>query len=56
MVKGLMERHYLDVTRYTSSTFGRLKLGEALSRGDIAPQVYADAGEAHANLNASTQP
>jgi hypothetical protein len=28
MIKGLMERHYLDVTRYTSSTFLRLKLGE----------------------------
>ncbi|MBL8398237.1 MAG: acyl CoA:acetate/3-ketoacid CoA transferase [Candidatus Accumulibacter sp.] len=51
MVKGLMERHYLNVTRYTSSTFARLKLSEALARGDIAPHLYADADEAQANLN-----
>ena len=36
MVKGLMQRHYLRVTRYTSSTFLRMKLGEARSRGDVS--------------------
>jgi propionate CoA-transferase len=30
MVRGLVERHYTDVTRYTTSTFTRAKLGEAL--------------------------
>lgn len=50
MVKGLMERHYLDVTRYTSSSFLRLKLGEALARGDVAPHLYATATEAQAGL------
>ncbi|HEY6895855.1 MAG TPA: acyl CoA:acetate/3-ketoacid CoA transferase [Rhodocyclaceae bacterium] len=50
MVKGLMERHYLNVTRYTSSTFLRLKLGEALSKGDIDPHLYTCAVEAQAHL------
>src|SRR6185369_11584230 len=30
MVKGVVDRHYHDVTRYTASTFLRMKLGEAL--------------------------
>ncbi|MBL0125660.1 MAG: acyl CoA:acetate/3-ketoacid CoA transferase [Betaproteobacteria bacterium] len=50
MVKGLMEKYYLDVTRYTSSTFLRLKLGEALSRRNVAPHLYASVGEAQAHL------
>jgi hypothetical protein len=32
MVKGIMERHYHDVTRYTANTFLRMKLGEALEK------------------------
>ncbi|MBI5922944.1 MAG: acyl CoA:acetate/3-ketoacid CoA transferase [Betaproteobacteria bacterium] len=50
MVKDLMDRHYLDVTRYTSSTFLRLKLGEALSKVNLAPQLYASVAEAQASL------
>jgi hypothetical protein len=52
MVKGLMDRHYLDVTRYTSSTFLRLKLGEALARGHIAPHLYSNVVEAQQGLAA----
>ena len=52
MVKVLMERHYLDVTRYTSSTFLRLKLGEALAKGMVAPHLYANVVEAQAHLGA----
>ena len=51
MVKGLMDRHYIDVTRYTSSTFLRLKLGEALARSDVVPHMFASADEAQAGLN-----
>ena len=40
MVKGLMQRHYLRVTRYTSSTFLRMKLGEALTRNDVSPHHF----------------
>jgi propionate CoA-transferase len=50
MVKGIMERHYHDVTRYTSSTFLRMKLGEALEKRALAPQLYENADEATANL------
>jgi len=50
MVKALMDRYYLDVTRYTSNTFLRLKLGEALSRGHIAPHLYSNAIEAQRGL------
>ena len=50
MVKGLMEKHYIDVTRYTSSTFLRLKLGEALARRNVAPHLYANVVEAQAHL------
>jgi len=50
MVKGLMDRHYHDVTRYTASTFLRLKLGEALSRQEVAPHIYETAGEARGHL------
>ena len=50
MVKGVMERHYHDVTRYTSSTFLRMKISEALEKQDVAPHVYESADEAEANL------
>jgi len=46
VVKGIMERHYHDVTRYTSSTFLRMKLGEALEKQHIAPHIYESADEA----------
>ncbi len=50
MVKGLMERHYRDVTRYTSNTFLRVKLGAALEKQQIAPQMYESADEAEGRL------
>ena len=50
MVKGVMERHYHDVTRYTSSTFLRMKLGEALEKRALEPHLYESADEAEANL------
>jgi propionate CoA-transferase len=53
MVKGVMDRHYHDVTRYTSSTFLRLKLGEALTRGNVPPHLYSTVDEAEANLRSA---
>jgi propionate CoA-transferase len=50
MVKGIVDRHYHDVTRYTSSTFLRMKLGEALSRRQVPPHLYDSAGEAARHL------
>jgi propionate CoA-transferase len=46
-----MERHYHDVTRYTSSTFLRMKLGEALEKRALAPHLYESADQAEANLD-----
>lgn len=50
VVKGIMDRHYHDVTRYTGNTFLRMKLGEALEKQQIAPHLYESADEAHGHL------
>ena len=50
MVRDIMERNYHDVTRYTSSSFLRMKLGEALARSAVPPQLYGSAGEAQRHL------
>ncbi len=50
MVKVLMETCYHNVTRFTSNTFLRAKLGEALAKRKIAPRSFETAAEAEANL------
>jgi len=50
MVKALMESRYRNVTRFTSNTFLRAKLGEALEKRKIAPRSFETAAEAEANL------
>ena len=50
MVKAIIERHYHDVTRYTSNTFLRMKLGEALEKRQIPPHLYESANEAQGRL------
>ena len=50
VVKGIMDRHYHDVTRYTSNTFLRMKLGEALEKQKISPHLYESADEAEGHL------
>jgi len=50
MVKGVVERHYHDVTRYTSSTFLRMKLGEAMAKCQIAPKISETEEEAKAQM------
>jgi propionate CoA-transferase len=50
MVKGLIERFYSRVTRYTTSTFLRAKLGDALRNRDVAPYIFESAEEAQAHL------
>ncbi len=51
IVKGIMARHYHHVTRYTASSFMRLKLGEALARQQITPHLYESADEAQGQLD-----
>ena len=50
MVRVLVDRHYLAVTRYTTSGFLRAKLGPALAARGVAPHIFESAGEARAGL------
>ena len=52
MVKYLVDRYYTGVTRYTTSTFLRMKLGDALQRRDVAPHIYESSQEARQALKA----
>jgi propionate CoA-transferase len=58
MVKGLMERHYSDVTRYTASAFLRARLGESFGKRAADPQLFATRDEAqrHLRLGAAAAP
>jgi propionate CoA-transferase len=51
MVKHLTERYYTRVTRYTTSNFLRMKLGDALSARGVAPHIYESAQEALDHLD-----
>ncbi|HME77007.1 MAG TPA: CoA-transferase [Mycobacterium sp.] len=50
-VRGIAERHYESVTRYTTSSFMRLKLAGHLSQRGLAPHIYESRQEALAWLN-----
>ncbi len=50
MVRGLMDRYYADVARYTTSGFLRMKLGGALEGRGVAPHIYESAAEAEKGL------
>ncbi len=40
MVRYMEENFYTRVTRYTTSAFMRMKLGDALSKREVAPHIY----------------
>ena len=46
VVRSLAERHYASVTRYTTSSFMRLKLTRQLHHRDLAPHIYESRQEA----------
>jgi propionate CoA-transferase len=46
MVKYLMDNYYSGVTRYTTSAFLRMKLGDALKKRSVAPHIYESSQEA----------
>lgn len=46
MVESTMERFYSRVTRYTTSTFNRMKLGDALTDRELRPHIYETPSEA----------
>jgi propionate CoA-transferase len=55
-VRSLVDRFYSGVSRYTTSGFLRIKLGEALEKRGVAPHIFQSAAEAQSdfrNLNRS---
>jgi propionate CoA-transferase len=46
MVRGVEEDFYTTVSRYTTSAFMRLKLGEALAARAVAPHIFETRAEA----------
>ena len=50
MVKFLVDNYYSGVTRYTTSAFLRMKLGDALKKRDVAPHIYESSEEAKKKL------
>jgi propionate CoA-transferase len=50
MVKGLVDRYYTGVTRYTTSAFLRMKIGAALQQREVAPHIYETREEAETAL------
>ena len=54
MVKAIVERFYTGVTRYTTSTFLRMKIGEALQERALAAHIYETREEAEAALKGGT--
>ena len=49
-VRGLMDRFYSGVSRYTTSGFLRMKLGEALEKRGVAPHIFESAAEAQSDF------
>jgi propionate CoA-transferase len=57
-VRSLVDRFYSGVSRYTTSGFLRIKLGEALEKRGVAPHIFQSAAEAQSdfrNLNQASQ-
>jgi propionate CoA-transferase len=50
MVKSLVDRYYTGVTRYTTSAFLRMKLGDALKKREVASHIYESRQEAQEAL------
>ena len=56
MVRSLVERYYLDVTRYTTSAFMRARLGAALEAAHVAAHLYERPEEALGGLSVKPGP
>ena len=50
MVEDVVIRFYKGVTRYTTSAFLRMKLGESLKKRHLSPHIYESAEEARSVL------
>ncbi|MGL1834321.1 acyl CoA:acetate/3-ketoacid CoA transferase [Rhodocyclaceae bacterium SMB388] len=52
MVRDIVDGYYSNVTRYTTSTFLRAKLGDALAARQLSPHIYESSDSALAHLHA----
>jgi len=50
MVHEVVERYYLGVTRFTTSSFMRAKLGDALAKRNLSPYIFESEREAREEL------
>ena len=50
MVRVLVDRHYTEVARYTTSGFLRAKLGPALAARGVAPHIFETMAEARKSM------
>jgi propionate CoA-transferase len=50
MVQQLVEQHYSAVSRYTASSFQRMKLGAALQQRGLAPHLFENADDARRDI------
>ena len=50
MVKYVVEKYYLRTTRYTTSAFLRMKLGDALEKRDVPAYIFESPAEAKSAL------
>jgi propionate CoA-transferase len=56
MVRYMETHYYTTASRYTTSAFLRLKLGEALARRRVAPHIFETREEAHGFIEAHGEP
>jgi propionate CoA-transferase len=56
MVRDLSDRFYTQVSRYTTSAFMRMKLGEALEQRGMAAHIFETQREAIASANPAAAP
>ena len=50
VVKGIIDDFYIDVTRYTTSSFMSMKLGDSLKQRNVSPHIFETLEEARAAL------
>ncbi len=55
MVRDVVARFYVRVTRYTTSTFTRARLGDALEQRDVTPHFFNSSEEALAQLQKTAE-
>jgi propionate CoA-transferase len=56
MVKYVVSRFYENVTRYTTSAFLRMKVGDGLKERGLAPHIYESREEARKALEQKAEP